>query len=393
MGTIAVVAVGMLVLRLRLRRVGRTPVGTTVAADFPQFYVAAGICLIRGRRSLRPSIAIGTAGENVPGGDWALPYAYPPVVAYLFRPLTYFSYTAAAGIFVFLVAVFYGVGILALWESCENIPREGKVLGVLICLAFEPFAFECLHGGQVSTFAFMCVCLAILFDRRGRAVLCGVCLGLLAYKPPLLAILLPTMVLGRRWRRLGGCVGMILVGVIASVVLVGEGALREFFRMAGTYGNAVAGNDGFRTWKYVDLSAFLRMLHLPGDVAFVVPMLGILTAAIFLSRRFDWGTALAATLVLNLYAAVYDSVLIVPAFWLAADALYKREGELTLGYRRLATAVFLAPWVSPAFAVTIGFQLYTVVLGAALVWFAGYDMRRSKSTDLESVSVAASLHH
>ncbi len=131
----------------------------------------------------------------------------------------------------------------------------------------------------------------------------------------------------------GGMFGDDCGGSALSLAVAGPVACGQFVRMAGTYGGAVAGNDGFRTWKYVDLSAFLRLLHVPGEVAFVLPVLGIVAAWAWLGRRFDWATAIAATLVLNLYVAVYDSVLIGAAFWAAADSIYARERNCPRGSR------------------------------------------------------------
>ncbi len=116
---IAIVAVGMLVLAFATSKGGRTRVGTVVAADFPQFYVAAGILSDPGPGRLY-DLALQSHRQVVlfPGEDRALPYAYPPIVAYLFRPFTYFSYTTAAGIFVAYVAMFYTIGVMALfWRA------------------------------------------------------------------------------------------------------------------------------------------------------------------------------------------------------------------------------------------------------------------------------------
>src|SRR5580698_4489933 len=87
---IAGVAVGMLVLSFAVARGGRTPVGTTLAADFPQFYVAAGILSDPGPAHLYDlQLQSHRQLQLFPGETRALPYAYPPLVAYLFRPLTY----------------------------------------------------------------------------------------------------------------------------------------------------------------------------------------------------------------------------------------------------------------------------------------------------------------
>ncbi|MGA3067054.1 MAG: glycosyltransferase family 87 protein [Tepidisphaeraceae bacterium] len=413
---IALVAVGALLLSYAVAKSGRTPLGTTLAADYPQFYVAGKILSDPGRDRLYDlQLQSRMQVKLFPGENQALPYAYPPLVAYVVRPLSYLPYEKAAAIWTICAALFYGVGLFGMWRACPGMGRAEKWLGVWICLAFEPFTFECLHGGQISTFAFACVCIAIWMDKENRPVLSGIAMGLLAYKPTLLAILLPAMALGRRWKMLGGCIATIGFGALLSLVIAGPVACGEFVRMIGTYGNAVAANDGFRTWKYVDLCAFLRLLHAPREMTVVLPMVGMAGAGIFLgliqrsgadwdARAAIWAIALPATLIFNLYVAIYDSVLIVPAFWLAADWMHRREGGLTKGYRRLGAAVFLAPWISPGLARLGGFQIDTVVLGASLVYMcvvfqailqrpARREALGFKSTDLEATSTAPNLPH
>ena len=75
--------------------------------------------------------------------------------------------------------------------------------------------------------------------------------------------------------------------------------------------------------------------------------------------------ALTATLVLNLYVGIYDSVLIVPALWITAEEVYRRTAALTSAFQWLLVLVFISPWISQFLARSIGLQIDTLALLAA----------------------------
>ncbi len=80
--------------------------------------------------------------------------------------------------------------------------------------------------------------------------------------------------------------------------------------------------------------------------------------------------AVTATLVLNLYVGIYDSVLIVPALWLTAEEVYRRTGELASTFQWLLLVVFISPWISQFLAGSIGLQIDTL----ALLAVGGYQL-------------------
>jgi alpha-1,2-mannosyltransferase len=367
---ILAVCVIALIISFVFAKDGRTPFGATLGGDFPCFYVAAGILSNPGGSRLYDTALQGWRLHHLiltePGT--ALPYAYPPVVAAIFRPLASLSYPAAAAVWTLVSGMLYVAGLAMLFATCQSIPRRDRWTAVLLSLAFEPFIVECLHGGQISTIGFAAACAAIALDRRGRPFLCGLALGLMAYKPTLLAILLPMFLFSGRWKILLGTAVTVLVGVVASVLGAGSDACLAFLRLMLTYLHAAAHGDGFAIWKFVDLSAFLKLLtHRPDAPAWPICLAGAVTIWALLARRnipnsSRWAIGLAATLCFNVYVGVYDSILIVPSLWLTADLLYQNEIPQSGEFHWLLASMFIVPFFSPFLAKTVGLQLFTLIL-------------------------------
>lgn len=86
-------------------------------------------------------------------------------------------------------------------------------------------------------------------------------LGVLLYKPTLLVLFLPLLLVGRRWRTLGGIAvtGLAMVGL--SLLAVGEAVCRDYVdTLVNFTGTASGRNLTIKEWKWVDLNFFLRLL-------------------------------------------------------------------------------------------------------------------------------------
>jgi hypothetical protein len=329
--------------------------------------------------------------QLMPGEKAGLPFAYPPIVAVAVWPLSGLPYAAAALIWAGLSAGLYALGLALLWQSCGAIPRRDRWLAIWISLAFEPFVFECIHGGQISALAFAAVCAAIFLDRRGRTFAAGIALGVLAYKPTLLVLIPLAVLLSRQWKTLLGLATTVAVGALASVWSVGPTACGQFLKMMGTYTRAVGAGDGFPTWKYVDVCSFVRLaLHRPMVSLWMVGLLvGLMVLLVrrgsAVVNRPAWAWAIGATLVVNLYVGIYDTVLVAAVLWLMADASYRQYGRLSAELAWLMAAVFVTPWITQPLARYGGVQLYTLVLVLVAIWAAYGGV---KTIDREAVSVA-----
>ncbi len=329
----------------------------------------------------------------IPGNplNVSLPYAYPPAVAGALRALAALPYSTAAAIWIAVSALLYLAGIGFLWFACEDIPLRDRLPAAMLCLAFEPFVIECLHGGQLSTVAFVAVCAAIFCLRRGKHFGAGAAMGLLAYKPTLV-LFLPLMLVRDR-KMLAGAITTIVAGAGLCLWTAGVQGCAAFLRLMIAYARSAGGNTGFSLPKFVDLSAFTKLLlHRPDAPIWILPAAGAAVAMIFLwkhKRLSDlsiWAMALTATLVLNLYVGVYDTVLIVPALWLTAEEIYRRTATLPSNFQWLLIAVFVSPWISQYLARSIGLQIDTL----ALLAVGGYQLSVWGSINRSCAPVALS---
>jgi hypothetical protein len=246
---------------------------------------------------------------------------------------------------------------------------------------------ECWMGGQLSAVGFFCLALAWYWLATGRPRSAGAALGLCLYKPTLLVLLVPVLLLARCWRPLAGFAlsAAGLAGV--SVAAVGWPACLAYARLLVGFAHTTSSSEGavLPAWKFVDLNSSLRALFGAGPAVWVllvlilaVPLAGLGAAAWRFGRlraagaaegaprRLLWAATLTWTPVANLYVGVYDSVLVVLAALLTAEDL-RGPGEGGPRFRGpafplLLLLVYLGPWFSQHLARATGLQPYSFIL-------------------------------
>lgn len=385
---------------------GRTLFGPPLGNDFAGFYVAAQI-LERGQTSQLYDRALHDElyHELLPKLDHgdAIPYVHPPFVAGVLRPLTRVPYEAAVAIWLTISASLYVGGVWLLLRSLPDLRREHAGIVLLTAFSFEPFLMECWLGGQLSVVGFFSYALAWFCLSRDRSVVAGMALGLSFYKPTLLLLTLPLLVVGRCGRMLLGMTitGILLAGL--SLAFVGWDVSVGYLDVLLSFRKSTSGGGlGILTWKYVDLNNTLRLLC--GDrspaltVVFLVFSL-VPFAALVKSwwrwpssnadqRQWLWAATLSWLPVLNLYVGIYDSIFVVQSVLLAADTLLReRRSETPLTNSGLAywtLAVAASAWFSQSLARVSGVQVYTL----AVIGLGTYLLRRTNF----STPVIAELH-
>jgi hypothetical protein len=145
----------------------------------------------------------------------------------------------------------------------------------------------------------------------------------------------------------------------------------------GRHGGSV--REGFRTFKYVDLTAFFKWAGLGTAPARVLAATFALPALVGLfaiwSRSPDRSSerlalALAVTVcwtpVVNLYGPIYDVSLAAPALLLVADRL-RQDGleEWPAGFRASLALLWVTGWLPPFRVFGVGVQPLTVGLVVA----------------------------
>jgi hypothetical protein len=363
---------------------GRTLFGPPLGADYTGFYMAATILNRAPERLYDRDYNDEVYHELFPNlpPDECLPYLHPPFVAAALRPLARLPYELSFALWLLISGGLCLGGLAALWSTLRAAPASARPTVFLLALAFEPFVMECWQGGQLSAVGFCCFALALACEQRGASFGTGLALGLCCYKPTLLVLALPLLVVARRYRAWLGFLlsGLALAGV--SVLAVGLDGCLEYAQKLLGFAQTTTQTSPLvlRTWKYIDLNSFVRLLlggptplNLPLVLALAAVPLGWLLAAWWRYPRADetrrlltWAATLTGTLVLNLYVGVYDSVLAVLAALLTAEVFWRRGAAggppLPFSFRALLLLLFLAPWVTLPLARLTRFQAYTAVL-------------------------------
>ena len=306
-----------------------------------------------------------------------LPFVHPPHLAVLFRPFALLPYGWAFAAWSAVSLSLYLAGLLAMIRHFGPTGVADRYTTLLLALSFAPFLVETLAGGQVSSVAFFGLALAIVNEHRRRPFVSGICLSLCAYRPTLMALLLLMLVVSRRWRILLGFAFGAGVLLALTALTMGTSTLVGYVSTALEFGQRYAGsNDVLRTWKFVDLRAFATLLA--GDHAFGLAMATLaacwvlprLVRAWWVIGRTDlpypegvWALAIVWTLLLNLYAPLYDCTLVVLVFILMAHTpSYRSNVPHEPAFQWLLFLSVVSPWISQIVARICGLQIFTLVL-------------------------------
>lgn len=368
---------------------GKTIFGPFLGADFGAYYVAGQIYNHHDpARIYEFELQRSVFKENFPDApaDEALLYANSPFFIAPFILLSRLPYTWAYLIWLVFSLSLYIAGFSILWRSLGSLPQEIWLTALLLALSFWPFLVECLAGGQTSAVGFFCLALAIALETRSR-FWSGVVLALCAYKPTLLLLVVPMLLVTGRWLTLVGLAAGSIVLALISWGLVGlQGCINFINRLLFFSTTTTSTVTGLRSWKYVDINFFMRLL-LPNhtNLRWAIVAIVVLAAVPFIvlkwwrlkderQRRLLWALTLTWTPVLTLYMGIYDStILVLPALLLTAEFYSSgyRSDTLPFAYRCLLLALYLAPWFTQNIAMMTGVQIYTLAVAA----FGIYQLR------------------
>jgi hypothetical protein len=310
-----------------------------LGGDFSTFYNAGGYL---------------NHGQNIyQQGDALLPFLNPPFFAIPFQAFALLPYRAAYGLWLLIAILVYVAGFQILWPA-SRLPDELKTDALLIILAFVPFQLYVLEGGQQSWFGFFWLALTFRLEFRKKDFLAGLALSVCLYKPTLLLIILPALLLRGRFKLLSGFAVGGLVLVLISLVAVGTSGCSEYTQlMVSAARNKTSTLPVFPLWKYVDLVSFCSLLvhRSLGIWVLLAAIVAVWATRPRLVESVAWG------LPINIYTPMYDVTL------LAIPALLCYRGRSSRE-RWLYVALFLTPWVSEFVARRIGIQIMTILLMA-----------------------------
>jgi hypothetical protein len=309
------------------------PSGSPQFYDFSAFY-QAGRFADAGQAAAAYDDKAMIAAERAafPGVTARLPWNYPPSFQLVMAPLAALPYAAAW--LVWTIATF---GLFA------AMARRLLPLRDVWILLLAPAAAINLLVGQNGILTCVLMGAGVLALER-RPFVGGMLLGLLSYKPHF-AVLAPLLLLiTRQWRALGGAVVAGAVLMLASLVLLGEGAWIGFIDK--TLHPAVFSSSS-SDWRNIpSVQILARSLGLPGLAASALQGAVALAAIAGAARvwlrtknaRPRLAVLAAASLLITPYLRVYDlTLLALPIAILAA------EDEVPLAERAGLAIAWLLP--------------------------------------------------
>jgi hypothetical protein len=334
------------------------------------------------------------------------PSPYPPFVALFFSLLARLPFNAAYFLWIGIALLLYIAGVYA--SARLVFSKEPLSLSLFLCLAlaYYPFFYGTLLNGRISSIEVCSVGIAILLETRAKPFRSGLALSFLTYKPTLLLLVVPMLLLTRRFKAISGFLaGFAVLATIASA-FTGLAIWPEYLRFLVSFGKSL-GNSGrivLNYARYIDGNAFLhsiaggrspvgRLLLAGAGAAIAIALATLLwrsarggTAEQYLA----WAATLTWTLILNVYVPIYDSVLVVIAIALTLGALRNLHWTRAAGrIQTLSLWILAASWVSERLAEHYRVQILSILLAALaiaqLVFLRRAILARSEQRDAADV--------
>ena len=361
-----------------------TFMGRPLGSDFVEFY-AAGKLVNEGRAAQMYDLAtiVGLEHRTLPtmATTQMLVFGNAPYVTLLFSPLARLPYAWAYCVWLAISMGLFTAALVILFRA--TLPAGSFWTAFLMALSSPMFLLETWIGGQISVLAFFAVALLVRCLRDRRWFLAGVSLSLAAYKPSLLAVPAAMLVVGACWQTLAGLIAGSAVWGALSVATAGVEGMSRWVATLGFF-RALVANGVIRRVKYVDFNSFFAMLAGGNTIARAaanVCATAAIAGALFLlarawwksrneqDRGLLWAATIALTLVVNVYVPVYDTIILIAALALTAQALDASSNEdRRRQFKLWLVALYLAPWVTQSFAEFARVQILTILLAGFGAW-------------------------
>ncbi len=289
-------------------------------------------------------------------------FFYPPPFLLICLPLALLPYNAALLAWLGATGVAYFAVIRALLP-----PRWPAAVAAF---AFPAVLSNAGHGQNGALSAALMGAATLQLDRRPRVA--GACLGALCFKPQLALLVIPALVVARRWRSLAWAAATAGAMCLGSLLILGKGAWLCFLADAPlAKATLEAGLVGFG--KMASPFAAMRLLGASLPVAWIAQSVASLLALIMVlgvsGRRpgagMEGATIAAAACLATPFLLDYDLMLLaVPLAWVAAEA---ERGGYRPWEKTILAAAFVLPLVARLVAMRIGVPLAPPVIMALLV--------------------------
>jgi alpha-1,2-mannosyltransferase len=156
------------------------------------------------------------------------PPVYPPQLALLMAPISRLPFAVAVTLWSVTMAGVYAAVLRSAYQRLNLLVEEPTV--ALMALSFPPF-IEMVQYGQNTALLLGACFLAWRALERGRPLVAGAALGLLALKPQLGLPFAVIVVAGREWRLLAGAACSIAAQAVAVWSVMGAAAFTAFWKL------------------------------------------------------------------------------------------------------------------------------------------------------------------
>jgi len=298
-----------------------------LGGDYPTFYGAGAIAASgewdqlydAGRQQQEQAGLI-----NDEGGY--LYFAYPPFAAAVYGLLTHLGYRWAFLLHTVLMALALAGAIAAL-QPWLRWTRLQKPALLVIALAFYP-VFAGVVGGQNVALSLLLFSAAARLDHDDRAFLAGLVAALLLYKPQFGVVVLPLLLVARRWRALAGWATGAITLFVVSTLLMGGSWLGDWWGQAGDFSslNVVANGPNFISFPGFLANSLGAGSRLAETIGYGLALLVALAVAREWWRfphdaaLWRWGLAAAAAMAVAPQTLFYDGGLLLPALVVVATS-------------------------------------------------------------------------
>ena len=383
------IAVGVVLCGISICRGfhGQTFMGRPAGGDFVEFYVIGKILNnFESSRIYDLKLAVDLQHSTLPSmaETQMLVYGHAPYIAWLFKPFAMLPYLWGYMAWLAFSAALYLTGVRLLFGA-TGLPAEHKKVGLLLAVSFMPFIFETWIGGQLSVVIFFLWALFFYFLQRDRLLLAGDALAFGIFKPTLLALPVAMLIVGRRWRIVQGFATGAAAMLSLSIGLAGVSGFRGWIDTLLFNGKVAAGpGEAWHLAKSVDMSSFFHLLLFNASpwTTIVLALAGILGFAILAlawwrsrawtslpaAENWLWAATLCLTLVVNSYAPIYDTILVVVAAALAAGRLTARGPEDQAVFQGWLLLLYMTAWLTQSMAEFLHLQIMTLALAGFALW-------------------------
>ena len=284
-----------------------------------------------------------------------LPFAYPPLVAWVFSLFNALSYQQVYvfGSLVAVVSTILSVGALLQIALRERLSYSKSVLLTVIpVLGYFPFSLNCILGGQLAWVGIVILSLCFIALKRERIALAGVLFSLSYYKPPLFIVLLIGLMFIYGGRFIAGFTAGALFLIVTSIALAGWGTSLEFLKLAQGYRYGETFFVGLHLPPDQGAGVYALLVNLCSDIriANVTLLLLAITAVVQAARFQRAGVAkelvfsflVITSLALSIQCINYDlSIALVPCALVLPLCRYQQREALFL----LGVAGLLCEWI------------------------------------------------